>query len=85
MEKKELVDYFRKNLKKGYPLDSLRLALINQGYSRIMVNSAAEKANEELAKEVPVFREKPKIKYEIIDENDMPVKIKKLWWKRIFS
>ena len=29
--------------------------------------------------------EKPTIKYEIIDEYDQPVKIKKSWWKRLFG
>jgi hypothetical protein len=84
MEKDKLVEYFRKNLKKGYPLDSLKLALINQGYSRILVNSAIQEVNKELAKEVPKFKEEPKITYEIINENNQPIKLKESWLRRLF-
>jgi len=31
----EITDYIKKNLKKGYTQDSLKYALINQGYSKI--------------------------------------------------
>ena len=47
--KKNLVDYFKKNLKKGYTTDALKWALINQGYSRINIEQAIEQANKELA------------------------------------
>ncbi len=83
--KKGLVDYFKKNLKKGYTSDSLKIALINQGYSRIAVEKAIEEAHKELAKKAPILKEKPKIKYEIIDEYNNPIFIKKPWWKRIFG
>jgi hypothetical protein len=85
MDKDRVVEYFRRNLKKGYTFDSLKLALINQGYSRILINSAIEKVNKELAKKAPKFKEKPKIKYEIINENNQAIKIKKSWWKRFFK
>ena len=72
MEKKsyieQLVSYFIKNLKKGYTEESLKWALINQGYSKISVEKALKLANEELAKKAPKFIEKPVIKYEIIEE-----------------
>lgn len=83
--KKNLVNYFKKNLAKGYTIESLKWALINQGYSRIEVDRAIEQANKELASEAPVLKEKPVIKYEIIDEDDKPIEIKKPWWKRIFG
>jgi len=83
--KKNIVDYFKKNLKKGYTLEALKIALINQGYSKVLVENASRQAVEELSKEAPVLKEKPVIKYEIIDENDNPVKIKKSWWKRVFD
>lgn len=83
--KKQLVNYFKKNLSKGYTSDSLKYALINQGYSRVAVERAIEQAHKELAEKAPIFKEKPKIKYEIIGENNKPIKIKFPWWRRIFS
>lgn len=83
--KRKLVDYFQRNLKKGYTEESLKWALINQGYSRSIVEIAIEKAHKELAEKAPILKEKPIIKYEIIDENNNPITIKKPWWKRIFG
>jgi phage tail protein X len=83
--KKNLVEYIKKNLKKGYTLDALKWALINQGYSRVAVEAAIIQANKELAATAPVLKEKPVIKYEIIDEYDQPIAIKKPWWRRIFG
>lgn len=80
-----LVDYFKNNLKKGYTEDSLKWALFNQGYSRTSVEAALETVHKELAAKAPVLKEKPKITYEVIDENDKPVTIKKPWWKRLFG
>jgi hypothetical protein len=79
--KRKLINYLKKNLKKGYTEDSLRWALVNQGYSRTSVEDAIEKSHQELSEKAPILKEKPKIKYEIIDEYDKPVAIKKPWWK----
>ena len=81
--KENLMNYFKKNLSKGYTAETLKWALINQGYSRSIVEVALEKAQKELAEKAPVLKEKPKIKYEIIDENNRPIIIKKPWWKKI--
>ncbi|MFH1787646.1 MAG: hypothetical protein ABH811_02550 [archaeon] len=81
---RRLVEYFKKNLAKGYTIDSLKWALINQGYSKIEINRAVEQVNKELAKKAPIVKEKPIIKYEILDEHDNPIVIKKPWWKRVF-
>jgi len=83
--RKNLVDYIKKNLSKGYTVDSLKWALINQGYSRIEVSRAIEQANKELAKKAPILKEKPIIRYEILDEHDNPITIKKPWWKRFLG
>ena len=83
--KKKIIGYFKKNISKGYTPESLKWALVNQGYSRIVVENALEEANKELAKKAPVLREKPEIKYEVIDEHDRPINIKRSWWKRIFG
>jgi len=81
---KQLREYLKRNLAKGYNLEALRIALIKQNYSKILVAKAIEKVNEELAKSVPLFKEKPKIKHEIIDEYDNPVTIKKSFFRIIF-
>ncbi len=83
--KRKIVAYIKKNLKKGYTLESLRWALLNQGYSRVIVEDAINDVNKELASEAPILKEKPVIKYEIIDENDNPVEIKESWWKKLFK
>jgi len=83
--RKKLVNYFKKNLKKGYTTESLKWALISQGYSRTAVETAIEELNKELARQAPVLKEKPVIKYEIIDENDQPITVKKPFWKRFFG
>lgn len=83
--KRKLVDYFKKNLKKEYTQESLKWALINQGYSRAIVEIALKQANKELAAKAPLLKEKPIIKYEIIDEHDNPITIKRPWWKRVFG
>jgi actin-like ATPase involved in cell morphogenesis len=83
--RKKIVDYLKKNLKKGYTIESLRWALIGQGYSRTSVERAVEELNKELARKAPILKEEPVIKYEILDEKDRPIKIKKSFWKRIFG
>ena len=83
--KVRLVEYLKRNLKKGYTEESLKWALVNQGYSRTMIDSAIERTHKELAEEAPVLKEKPEIKYEVLDENDKPVELKKPWWRRLFG
>jgi actin-like ATPase involved in cell morphogenesis len=83
--RKKIVDYLKKNLKKGYTIESLKWALIGQGYSRTSVERAVEELNKELARKAPILKEEPVIKYEILDEKDRPIKIKKSFWKRIFG
>lgn len=83
--RRNLVNYFKKNLAKGYTVDALKFALINQGYSKIMVERAIQQTNNELSKKAPILKEKPQIKYEIIDENNKSITIKKPLWKRILG
>ena len=83
--RRKIVEYFKKNLKKGYTEDSLRFSLMSQGYSRIAVDMALERAHKELAAKAPLLKEKPKIKYEIIDEYDRPIIIYKPWWKKLLG
>lgn len=83
--KEKIYNYLRKNMNKGYSSETLKWALVNQGYSRIIVENAIEEINKELAKTAPVLKEKPIIKYEILDEYNRPITIKKSWWRRILG
>lgn len=82
--KRDIIEYLKKNLAKGYTTETLKWALINQGYSRAVVENAIEQANKEMAKKAPILKEKPKIRYQVVDENNNPVVVKKPFWKRIF-
>lgn len=81
--KQKLTDYLKKNLKKGYDQESLKWALVKQGYSKTIVDASIREANKELSKEVPA--EKPVITHEVIGENDQPIPMEKPWWKRFFG
>lgn len=83
--RRKMIDYIKKNLSKGYTIDALRFALIDQGYSKIAIQEAIKKANFELAKKAPILKDKPIIKYEIIDEYDQPILIKQPWWKKLIK
>jgi len=83
--KRKVIDYLKKNIGKGYTPESLRWALVKQGYSRTMVDAAIREANKEFSKETPVLKEKPVITHEIMGENDKPITMEKPWWKRLFG
>ena len=80
--RRNIVDYIKKNLSKGYTEESLKWALVNQGYSRTAVSKSIEQVHKELAEKAPKIKEKPKIKYEIYDRDNKLIKIKV---KRSFS
>ena len=82
---RQIVDYLKNNVAKGYTMDSLKWALIKQGYSRTLVEKAIDVANKEIAETVPKLIEKPMIKYEILDEDYNPVSFRKSWWKKLFG
>jgi hypothetical protein len=81
---KQLAEYIKKNLAKGYTLDSLRIALENQDYSKISIENAIKLVNKDLAKKAPKINEKPVIRYEVIRE-EVPEKKKKSFFKKIFE
>jgi len=82
--KRKIIDYLKKNTKKGYPILTLKFALINQGYLRPMVEDAIEQAVKEMAREAPVLKEKPQIEHEVVVDNT-PVPVKKSWWRRLLG
>jgi hypothetical protein len=81
----KLIDYIKKNLKKGYPLESLKWALINQGHSNHQVEKSIKKAKEELAKNAPVLKTKPVIKREIFDHKNQRIVLHKSKKKSLFK
>jgi len=85
----QLAEHIKKNIKKGYTIDSLRFSLISQGYSKLSVDNAITLAHKQLAEEIPHIKEKPHITYKIIDEdNTIELKQKKSFWeflKELFS
>ncbi|MEK6945771.1 MAG: hypothetical protein AABW63_03175 [Nanoarchaeota archaeon] len=83
--KRRLAEYFKNNLKKGYTMESLKWALVNQGYSRTFIEEAMRDATKQLASEAPILKEKPTITHEIIDENFQAVPVKASWWRRLLG
>jgi SOS response regulatory protein OraA/RecX len=82
--KEQLIDYFKKNISKGYTSDALKFSLVKQGYSRVIVDQAFEQANKELAEKAPTLKEKPVIKYSIYDEKNNPIHLQPLsFWEKI--
>ena len=63
-------------------MDTLKWAVINQGYSRVEITKAIELAAKELADAVPKFEEKPLIRQQIEPVMEEP---KKGFWKRLFG
>ena len=87
----QLSEYMEKNLMKGYPVDSLKFSLMSQGYSRISVDRAAEKANKRIAEQMPKMKETPQIIRRVITDNE-PIQItqetpqeKQGFFKKIFK
>lgn len=77
--KHQLVDYFIRNLEsKKYGADSLKFALINQGYSRVAVSQAYNEAVKQIAKKAPVLKEKPVIKHEVYDMDDNLIEMREM-------
>ena len=74
--KKKIISYFKRNLSKGYTEESLKWALVNQGYSRTDISRSLEQVHKELAEKAPEIKEKPKIKYEIYDKDNKLIKVK---------
>lgn len=79
--KRKLVEYIKKNLRKNYPIETLKIALINQGYVRSTVDEAMKIAVNEMAQEAPIIKEKPVIEHEVLTEEPIVEKIS--FWQKI--
>src|SRR3989338_3625907 len=69
----------KKNLKKGYTKESLKWALIGQGYSKIEVEKALKLVDKQLANEVHPLKTRPEIKYEAVAPKQYYEEKKSLW------
>lgn len=82
----ELVEYIKKNLKKGYTQESLKWALVNQGHSVLQVKKALARLQDDMTKEAPVLKTTPSITYEVFEPKDaIAEEEKKPFWKRWFG
>lgn len=84
----QIINYIKKNLKKGYTKESLYWALINQGHSKREIDMAFKKVEERLSKQAPILKTKPKITYERINQDNSSEKLdirKKTFWRKIFD
>ncbi|PJE81190.1 hypothetical protein COU58_03815 [Candidatus Pacearchaeota archaeon CG10_big_fil_rev_8_21_14_0_10_32_42] len=82
--KRQLVDYFKKNLAKNYTEESLEFALVSQGYSRVAIEEALIQAHKEIAEKAPLLKEKPVIKYSLYNENNEPVHVEPFtFWEKV--
>lgn len=83
---KEIVDYIKKNLKKGYTKDSLKWALVKQGYPRLEVERAFKKTEEELSRDAPMLKPKEEIKNDVQEmSRGSQVQEKKSFLKKLFG
>jgi len=74
-QNQQLADYIKKNVSKGYTIESLKYSLMQQGYSRTSVEKAIEIANKQIGASAPRIQEKPIIKYQIVDDEEMARKV----------
>lgn len=81
----ELSEYIKKNLRKGYTRDSLKWALITQGHSKLEVEKAIRRVEDELAREAPILKTKPEITYDVVEPKNAIIEEKKSFWKRLFG
>ena len=77
-----LVDYLDRNIKKGYSLESLKWALINQKHSKTEVEKAIKIVQ---ARSPPAKREMPKDEQIQILRDEILMPRKKGFWARLFS
>ena len=82
---KKLVDYLKSNVKKGYSLDSLKWALINQKHSRMEVEKAYNLAKREIEQEQSILRARAAL--ENVPKVEMPSvePEPKSFWRRFFG
>ena len=76
-----IVDYIDKNLKKGYTIEDLKWALINQKYSRIEI----DKAMKIVQARAPAVRTEPSQVMIEQSVQEMKAPEKQSFWKKLVS
>ena len=76
----QLAEYVKKNLRKGYTKESLKWALIQQGYSKMEV----EKAFDIVGNELSIKEDLPENETEVKQEKQIIIE-KKPFWKKILG
>lgn len=78
-----MVEYLLRNVKKGYNLETLKWALINQGHSRLEVEKALSMAQQKLSQPVNTPKSSLPIQQQVAIqiEPEEP----KSFWKRWFG
>ena len=79
----KLAEYVKKNVAKGYTLDSLRWALIDQKHSRTVVEKSIELAEKQLAAAAPKMEVPKKEKFVEIEQPEPEQK--KGFFARLFG
>ena len=79
----ELAEYVKKNLSKGYTLESLRWALVSQGHSLVQVDKAVGLVKAQLTPVQPKI-EQP-VSQPIIEDLQVEPEEKKGFWARLFG
>ncbi len=72
--KKEMVAFFESNLEKGHSAEELYSILLNQGYSKMMINAGYNEATSNIRKRKELQAQKdspPPQKIEIVEGSDL--------------
>jgi uncharacterized protein Smg (DUF494 family) len=83
-----LLDYFEKNLKKGYKIDALRYVLLNQGYSKTEIGEAIKIIEEKTKKDQEAIKreEERRLRMQVQEEvNQVTQQQKKGFFGRLFG
>lgn len=79
---KPLVDYLKKNLDKGYKIQDLKWALVNQGHSKIEVDKATKIVSDYMEAQRNKPAPKPEPKVEVMEPEAQE---KKGFFKKLFG
>lgn len=83
-----ILDYFEKNLKKGYKLDDLKYMLLSQGYSKTEIGEAIKIVEEKRKKDQEVIKkeEERQLKMQIHEDlKQVTEERKKGFFGRLFG
>lgn len=79
----KLADYIKRNVSKGYTVESLRWALVSQGQSRVQVDKAVKLFNEQMAASAPKIETKPIVEETVEVVEQQPEK--RSIWQKLFG